>query len=102
MADAPHFAYPFRLSAAGAQVVEEDSDDEIKSVAWLCARTPRGYRPEAPDWGTPDLTFSLNPAATLRAAVLAADDRIAALTAEKRDALNSAIATVSLDVRSSQ
>jgi hypothetical protein len=98
VADAPHLAYPFRLARSGASVVEEDSQEELVSIAWLCARTPLGYRPEAPDWGTPDLTFTLNASATLAAAVNASDERIAALASERRSALDEALATITLNV----
>src|SRR5689334_8573327 len=57
MAVVPHFAYPFRLSARGADVLEQDSMDEISQCVQMLVSTNLGTRIELPDYGIPDQTF---------------------------------------------
>jgi hypothetical protein len=85
MADAPRFAYPLRLTAAGVRVVEQDSSDDLTSTAWFAARTPPGWRPEAPGFGASDPTFALNPGPRLIADLERSDPRLVITAEAERD-----------------
>lgn len=67
MADAPHFAYPFRLEtdpasgALAAVVTEQESADEVADCVTRIVRTPRGFRDELPEFGISDPTFEQTP-----------------------------------------
>jgi hypothetical protein len=55
----PHFAIPFRINGVrGAVVTEQDSEQEILDCVEVIIRYQHGDRPEKPDFGIPDLTFS--------------------------------------------
>lgn len=55
----PHFAIPFRLrGASGAVVTEQDTEEEILDCVETIVRYNVGHRPEKPDFGIPDPTFS--------------------------------------------
>lgn len=59
----PHFSLPFRFVNQGAgyptvAVSEQDSSDEIKSCVEAILRYEIGSRPEKPDFGITDPTFS--------------------------------------------
>lgn len=55
----PHFAIPFRIDGArGARVTEQDSEIEIMNCVEVILRYPQEHRPEKPEFGIPDLTFS--------------------------------------------
>lgn len=55
----PHFAMPFRIDGPnGAVVNDQDSEQEISDCVEAIVRYDQGRRPESPDFGLPDLTFS--------------------------------------------
>jgi hypothetical protein len=55
----PHFALPFRIRGArGAVVNEQDSEAEILACVEAIVRYQKGQRPEKPDFGIDDPTFS--------------------------------------------
>jgi phage baseplate assembly protein W len=54
----PHFAIPFRFGVRGAVVNEQDTETEILDCVEVILRYDQGLRPEKPDFGVPDLTFS--------------------------------------------
>jgi hypothetical protein len=85
--DAPRLAYPFRLTAGGASIVEQDSLDDLASTAWFAIRTPPGRREEAPGFGVADPTFTLNPTPRLVADLERSDPRLVLVATEDRDAL---------------
>ena len=59
----PHFSLPFRIRGErGATVCEQDSEEEVMYCIETILRYPVGHRPERPEFGTPDLTFSEGPA----------------------------------------
>jgi phage baseplate assembly protein W len=57
----PHFNFPFTLTSAGAQVVEQDSEDDITNCVRAILSTPKGWRDEVPEFGIDPPTFSLQP-----------------------------------------
>lgn len=62
MAEAPHFAIPFRIIGSSAVVVEQDSDEELENAAWAIVSTEIGSRDELPEFGVRDLPFREAPA----------------------------------------
>lgn len=53
-----HFAFPFRFGAAGrANVVEQDSPEEIEQGVKVLLLTELGERVEVPDFGVEEGTF---------------------------------------------
>jgi phage baseplate assembly protein W len=57
MADAPHFKYPFRFVNNKADVVEQDSEDDILSCVEVILRCPINHRDDKPEFGIPDPLF---------------------------------------------
>lgn len=62
--DTPHFAVPFALTAAGAAVVEQDSEEEIYGCVQNICLCPLGYRVDMPAFGIPYQEFANAPLAT--------------------------------------
>jgi len=61
MADNPHFKLPFRFGKDGhADVVEQDSTDDVKQCVEAIMRTPQGFRLEIPGFGIEDPNFIEN------------------------------------------
>lgn len=87
MPDAPGFAYPLRLHAAGVDQVEQDSIDDIFSTAFFAARTPLGWRVDAPGFGINDPTFELDPTPGIVRDLERSDPRLALVATEQRDDL---------------
>lgn len=87
-----HLRFPIRITAAGAATVEDESDEEMVSIALYAVTTPRGHRPEAPDFGYPvEPAFQRFPEPVVTATILTADERIATLATETRSRLASDI-----------
>lgn len=57
----PHFQFPFTVTPTGAQVVEQDSLDEIFSNVQTVVACPIGACPDLPTFGIPDPTFQPGP-----------------------------------------
>jgi len=55
--DVPHFALPFQLGPGGANVVEQDTIDDIANCVTAIAVTHVGWRSEVPTFGIPDLAL---------------------------------------------
>lgn len=64
----PHFALPLRYVGGSAVVNEQDSMDDVADCVYAVCVTNPGDRPELPDFGLVDLTFSQEPLATTAAA----------------------------------
>lgn len=58
MIENPHFAIPFRFLSGHAVENEQDSIDDIAACVEAILRTEPGSRLDAPEFGTPDQTFS--------------------------------------------
>lgn len=55
----PHFGIPFFIDPdRGAHVEEQDSEEEILDCVETILRYQKNQRPESPDFGIPDVTFS--------------------------------------------
>ena len=55
-----HFAYPFRWGAhKHALENEQGSPADIAACVESLLRTPRGHRPDNPDFGLPQVVFSM-------------------------------------------
>jgi len=61
MANVPHFDLPFKLGPAGANVVEQDSLDDIANCVIAVALTHVGFRELAPTFGVPDFGLRKQP-----------------------------------------
>lgn len=57
----PHFKYPFRLSTNGADVLEQDSIEEVAQSVQVLVSTRIGTRVELPTYGIPDQAFTTDP-----------------------------------------
>jgi hypothetical protein len=55
--DTPHFDLPFVLGRAGANVVEQDTIDDVVNCVLAIALTHVGWREEVPEFGLPDYAF---------------------------------------------
>jgi hypothetical protein len=83
VSDAPRLAYPLRLHRGGANTVEQDSIEDLASSAFFALRTPPGWRPEAPGFGVPDVTFDPDAAEAILEALAASDARLVVLAEEE-------------------
>lgn len=54
----PHLAFPFTIAGPTANVVEQDTLDDIAQSVQIILTTLRGSRIELPNYGVEDLTFS--------------------------------------------
>jgi phage baseplate assembly protein W len=55
-----HFAYPFRWGAnMHALENEQDTPEDVAACVECLIRTSRGHRPDNPDFGLPDVVFSM-------------------------------------------
>lgn len=63
--DVPHFQLPFRFGQhegrIEAMTVEQDELDEITGCVETIIRYPIDFRPELPEFGTPEQVFSQAP-----------------------------------------
>lgn len=57
----PHLAAPFQLSAAGAAVVEQNSNDEILACVDNIVHCNEGFLLDEPEFGIPFLQFGNAP-----------------------------------------
>lgn len=57
----PHFEAPFKITAKGAVVAEQDSRDEIESCVSNILVCAQGFRTDLPDFGMPDVQFDALP-----------------------------------------
>lgn len=57
----PHFDLPFRLAGRSFATVEQDTIDDVANCVVAALRTHVGWRPEMPEYGTPDIAFRTQP-----------------------------------------
>jgi hypothetical protein len=55
--DTPHFDLPFQLGPNGANVVEQDTIEDVANCVIAISITHVGWRAEAPTFGVPDLAM---------------------------------------------
>lgn len=83
--ESPQFAFPLTFVGSTIAVVEQDSADDIRACVEVIIRYPLGLRPELPDFGVPDQTFTQGDQIdtdVLLAAVARWEPRAATLAAE--------------------
>ena len=59
--DCPHFDLPFRLGKSGANLVEQDSLEDVVNCVVSIMSTHVGFRDEQPEFGIPDLAMRRMP-----------------------------------------
>lgn len=102
--DIPHLSLPFRFEAHAADghvvVSEQDSIDDIANCVELIVKTPLGWRDEAPDFGIPDLTFSVLPIGpqTIEQLLEEQEPRIIILVREQPDALDQLMTILNVEL----
>jgi phage baseplate assembly protein W len=58
VAQIPHFAFPFKFTAAGpAAVVEQDTPQDVTACVVAILSYPAGSRADVPTFGLPDQSF---------------------------------------------
>lgn len=55
--DVPKFKVPFSISGTGAEVVEQDSTEEVVQCVEAIVNTPVESRDDDPEFGVPDYLF---------------------------------------------
>jgi phage baseplate assembly protein W len=58
----PKLKLPFRVTNGAAEVVEQDSFEEVRQCVEVLVRTPVGTRIDEPSYGVRDQTFKEDPA----------------------------------------
>jgi hypothetical protein len=97
----PHFDLPFTfVGPANANVVDQDTLEDVSNCVEAIVRTVIGQRQELPEFGIPDPTLQLQP--IYRADILdqigAWEPRAVVLLDQHPDILDSLIADVTLSV----
>jgi hypothetical protein len=79
MTETPHLSFPLRLVGGRFATVEQDSPQHIAECVEAAARTERGWRIEAPDFGVPDYVLAAGgvDVGELRSALLESEPRAA-------------------------
>jgi hypothetical protein len=97
---APHFDLPFRMSGSKFAEVEQDTEDDVYNCVYASLVTPEGYRPEAPDFGMPDLAFGVQPldANMIKSKIIADEPRAQVTLDQQAGAYDQLIANVTIDV----
>ena len=97
----PHFDLPFTfVGSANANVVDQDTLEDISNCVEAIVRTVIGQRQELPDFGIPDPTLQLQPVyrPDILAQVSAWEPRAVVAFDQHPDLLDSLIADVTLRV----
>jgi hypothetical protein len=98
--DTPHFNIPFKLGPVGADVVEQDSIEDIRNSILMIVSTPLGWRDEVPEFGMDDPTLLRQPigADQLGADIQAQEPRAMVLATERPDMYDELIDLVNIGV----
>lgn len=102
MTDLPHFQAPFSFNGAGvANVVEQDSVEEVGSCVYNVVVCMQGQRLDEPDFGIADPMFAAAPVdiAGIEDVVTTWEPRADLALSEHGDAVNAALRTVQIDVQ---
>lgn len=96
----PHFDVPMRIFNGRYAVVEQDSVDDVANCVEVLLATHFGQRPEAPDFGVPDLTFKNQPLniETIRDMIADGEPRAAVILRERPDAYDYLIERITIEV----
>lgn len=92
-AKVPHLALPFRIHANGsANVLEQDTRDEVAQSVRVLVSTREGERIEVPAYGIPDLVFDVqSPEHIIDGAVEEWEPRASIVLEEEPDLLDELI-----------
>lgn len=106
MVDVPRLKWPINFIGGAAEIVEQDSDDEVMQCVALVLITIRGERIELPNFGLNSIAFAQTVDIDgIRAAVAEWEPRAAVTLTESPDELDQMIrhvaAVVGLEVTSS-
>lgn len=95
----PHFAAPFGWSNRGANVVEQDTPEEIATCLLNIASCVKGSSEYLPDLGVPDLSFKTAPVDTqaLVAAAAAQEPRARITADESGSPVDGSLRTIALN-----
>lgn len=99
----PQFAIPFRFDGATAVVVEQDTDEEIRSCVETVMRYRQGQREELPGFGVVDQTFLQGPTVDLAPYIAAAEKwepRATALATAENITIEQLVSEVTVRVES--
>jgi hypothetical protein len=98
--NAPHFDLGFRLDGNKFAEVEQDTIDDVFNCVYASLITPEGFRPEAPDFGTPDLTFMTQPIdpTVILSKINADEPRAQLVLDEQPNAFDDLITQITIDV----
>lgn len=99
MADVPHFRMPFGFKDGKFAEVEQDSIEDVAGCVEVALRTPRGWRDDNPEFGTPDPTFTSPPdIERLRIAVSESEPRAEVTVEDDMDAFDLGLTRVTMNV----
>lgn len=102
--DIPHFAVPFSVTAAGAAVVEQDTQEEIYGCVQNIVACPVGSRADLPAFGIPYPEFSNAPLNTdgIGGAIRRWEPRAETEMTEYGDLVDTAVRHIHIGVRVAQ
>lgn len=101
----PHFDLPFRWGRNGhAEVVEQDTLEDVANCVLAILLTFKGQRQELPDFGIDDPTFESQPIdlAALTQAILEQEPRAVVMMDQHPDEFNQLVADVAARVSTAQ
>lgn len=85
-AEVPHFSFPFRFNANGsAEVVEQDTFEEVEQGVKVLLLTNIGERLEVPDFGIDDMPFTDPDLEVVRVSAHEWDERASVIFEEDPD-----------------
>ncbi len=85
MIDTPKFRFPFNISNNRAEIVEQDSIDEIAQCVYAVLATEEGSRVEEPEFGIEDQAHKKNGAdiSSIREAISTWEPRVQEFESEE-------------------
>ena len=98
--DVPHFNYPFILGSDGANVVEQDTIDDIANCVVAILSTHVGWRDEVPAFGVPDYAMRKQPigADDIQARVSEQETRALVIVSERVDRADKLIDRINVGI----
>lgn len=102
--ETPHFAWPFTFNAAGAQVNEQDSLDDVFDCTQAIVACPVGARSDLPGFGIPNPLFAQAPLDTsgIARSLTYWEPRASVAAREFPDLVNEATRRVQINVSTAQ
>jgi hypothetical protein len=96
----PHFDLPLKIGPLGANVVEQDSIDDVANCVVMIVSVPQGWRDEAPQFGIDDPTLRRQPlgADAIMGVIGAQDPRAVLIIDEHPDMSDELIDVINIGV----